>query len=195
MIQFKLKLQSKLLLTNMAGIMEKFLSRLLDYKVKNVSTFVDEVERPSGAITSRIVIDYPNAVAIIPFISPNKFILVKQYRYALQQVTLEFPAGKIDPGETSEQAVVRELIEETGYRPESIKKIYSYAPAMGYSKEIVHLYFASNLVKTDQYPHPDEIQSLSIHTKDDLWEMIGNGKLLDPDIIIGLLYCEKLGLI
>lgn len=173
--------------------MEKQITRFFEIKVKNVKAILDEVQRPSGATTRRLIIDYPQAVALIPFIDPDKFVLVKQFRYALQRETLEFPAGKIDPGETVEQAAVRELAEETGYKADKFVKLTSYPPAMGYSSEIIHVYFVTGLTKTNISPHPDEISEIVYKTKDDLLQMIKEESEIDPKIIIGFLLGEKLG--
>ncbi len=173
--------------------MEKQITRFFEIKVKNVKAILDEVQKPSGATTRRLIIDYPPAVALIPFIEPDKFVLVKQARYALHRETLEFPAGKVDPGETPEDAAVRELSEETGYKAEKLIKLTSYPPAMGYSSEVIHVYFATGLIKTNATVDPDEISQIVYKTKDELWDMIKNESEVDPKIIIGLLLGEKLG--
>ena len=173
--------------------MEKKISRIFEIKVKTMKAILDEVEKPSGATTRRLIIDYPHAVAIIPIIESNKFVLVKQFRYALQKETLEFPAGKIDPGETPMQAAVRELGEETGYKAEEFIKLIDFAPALGYSSEIIHLFLAKGLTKSNAIVDPDEISNVIFKTKEDLWDIIKNNSVIDPKIIIGLLLGEKLG--
>lgn len=178
---------------NKGMYMEKQIARIFEIKVKNMKVILDEVEKPSGAYTRRLLIDYPHAVAIIPLLGPDKFILVKQFRYALNKETLEFPAGKIDPGETLEQAVRRELQEETGYDAENLVKLSSYTPAMGYSSEIIHLFLATKLFKSKTDIDPDEISEVTFKTKKELWNIINNSEAIDPKILIGFLLGEKLG--
>lgn len=173
--------------------MEKQITRFFEIKVKTMKAILDEVEKPSGATTRRLIIDYPHAVALIPFIEPDKFVLVKQYRYALQQETLEFPAGKIDPGETPLQAAVRELAEETSYKAEKLVELTSFAPAMGYSNEIIHLFLATGLTQSSAKVDPDEISQVVFKTKNKLLDSITTNAVIDPKIIIGLLLGEKLG--
>ena len=173
--------------------MEKFLNRIFEIKVKNMKAILDEVEKPSGAITRRLLIDYPHAVAIIPLLDNGEFILVKQTRYALRKETLEFPAGKVDSGETPEQAVARELEEETGYQAKEIIKLSSYTPALGYSTEIIHIFLARGLLRSNTQIDPDEISQVVYKTKDDVWNIIKNESEIDPKIIIGFLLGEKLG--
>lgn len=173
--------------------MEKKLSRIFEIKVKTMRAILDEVEKPSGTITRRLLIDYPHAVAIIPLTKDKKFILVNQHRYAVQSDTIEFPAGKVDSGETPEQAVQRELLEETGYRAGKIIKMTAYAPAMGYSTEIIHMFFATDLERTDYQIDPDEIAQIVYKTKEEVWNIIQSSEVLDPKILIGFTLGEKLG--
>ena len=173
--------------------MEKQISRIFEIKVKNMKAILDEVEKPSGAKTRRLFIDYPHAVAIIPIFEPDKFILVKQSRYALQRETLEFPAGKIDPGETPEQAVARELAEETGYNAAKIIKLTSYTAAMGYSSEVIHVFLATGLSPSTTKVDSDEISQVVIKSKSELWDLIRKKSEIDPKILIGFLLGEKLG--
>ena len=173
--------------------MEKKLSRIFEIKVKSMKAILDEVEKPSGAITRRLLIDYPHAVAIVPLTTDNKFILVKQHRYALQSETIEFPAGKVDAGETLEEAVQRELREETGFQAKKILKMASYAPAMGYSTEVIHMFFATDLQKTDSKIDPDEIAQVVYKNKEEVWNIIQSSEVIDPKILIGFTLGERLG--
>lgn len=173
--------------------MEKKLSRIFEIKVKTMKAILDEVEKPSGAVTRRLLIEYPHAVSIVPLTSDNKFILVKQHRYAVQSDTLEFPAGKVDVGETPDEAVQRELREETGFQANKLIKMTSYAPAMGYSTEVMHMFFATDLQKTDSKINPDEIAQVVYKTKNEVWDIIKSSDVLDPKILIGFTLGERLG--
>ena len=176
--------------------METLSKRIHDITVRSSRVLIDEVLKPSGQKSQRVVINFPNTVAMIPLLKPDMFILVKQYRYALQRETLEFPAGKVDLSETLEMAVHRELLEETGYNAKILKKVYDFAPAMGYSTEICHLYFVTDLEKDlNAKINQEEISKIEIKSKKELWSEIQSGRIQDPDIVIGFLLCEKLNLI
>ena len=76
----------------------------------------DTIELPDGKRTGREYILHPGAVVILPLLDDGKVLLERQYRYPLHDVFIEFPAGKIDPGESTLVCAARELAEETGYR-------------------------------------------------------------------------------
>ena len=175
--------------------MEMFIDRILEFQVRRIKVRIDEVKKPSGIITRRLIVDYPDAIAIVPFIPPNMVLLVKQFRYSINQEVYEFPAGKVDPDETLEDAVHRELMEETGYKAETIQKLYTYTPALGYSSEKLHIFFATDLTKTNYTIDIDEINNLEMFTLEEIWEGIHTGKFLDPKLVIGLSLSEKFGLL
>jgi ADP-ribose pyrophosphatase len=85
---------------------------------------VDTCRMPNGTlIDDYYVLEYPGWVNAVALTEDNKVILIKQYRHAAEEVILELPGGCIDPGESPEQAIIRELLEETGYQFESIEPL------------------------------------------------------------------------
>ena len=86
------------------------------FEGKILHVFVDDINLPNGEKGFREYIKHIGAVAVLPLTDDGKVICVRQYRYAVGQVTVEIPAGKLDPGETDHlEAAKRELREETGY--------------------------------------------------------------------------------
>ena len=166
--------------------MERKIQSLASLGTKSFTAYLDEVSLRNGRISKRIRIDHPQAAAIVPFISEKEIIMVTQYRYALQRETLEIPAGKIDKDESPEECIKRELIEETGFETKSIEWLYTYAPAIGYSNELIHLYMGRDLEKVETKIDENEISSLKILTLDKVREMIRNHKILDSKTIIAL---------
>ena len=166
--------------------MEQKIQSLASLGTKSFTAYLDEVSLRNGKISKRIRIDHPQAAAIVPFVSEKEIIMVKQFRYALQRETLEIPAGKIDKDESPEECIKRELIEETGFETKSIKWLYTYAPAIGYSNELIHLYIGKNLEKVETKIDEDEISSLEILTIDEVIGMIRNHKILDSKTLIAL---------
>ena len=127
--------------------MEKKIRTLGSIHANSFSAHLDEVLLQTGEIGKRIRIDHPEAAAVIPFLSRDDILMVRQYRYALGRETLEIPAGKVDPGEEVDDCVKRELLEETGYVAGAIKRLYTYAPAIGYSNELIHIYRGRGLAR------------------------------------------------
>ena len=172
--------------------MEQKIQSLASLGTKNFTVYLDEVSLKDGTISKRICIDHPQAAAIVPLISDNELIMVRQYRYALKRETLEIPAGKIDKGESAEECIKRELAEETGFEAKAIKWLYTYAPAVGYSNELIHLYLGSDLEKLGNKVNDGEISSLEILTIDEVLGMIRNHEIVDSKTIIALAFVRRL---
>jgi ADP-ribose pyrophosphatase len=156
------------------------------------SAHLDEVSLRNGERGERIRIDHPEAAGIIPFVTDDEIIMVKQFRYALGRSILEIPAGKVDPGESPEDCAKRELLEETGYETKRIELMCTYAPAIGYSNEMIHLYAAYDLRKVSKKIDEWEIDSIERVTLHNLWEMIKKGHILDGKTIIALSMMERM---
>lgn len=165
--------------------MEQLLERLHSLKYKTIDIFIDRVRKPSGRETNRLIINYPETVAIVPIIN-NKIVLVKQFRYPIQKEVFELPSGKIDQGETPIEACKRELLEETGYEAESVENFCNFYPAAGISTEYCHFFIATDLVKSDIPVDPDEITEVVEIDYQKLLEKYSNKNIDDPLTLIAL---------
>ena len=166
--------------------MEKKIRTIASLSTRSFSAYLDEVLLQNNQIGQRIRIDHPEASAIIPFASDKEILMVRQHRYALGQETLEIPAGKLDPGETPEQCIRRELLEETGYEAGNIEWVCTYAPALGYSNELIHIYSGHQLRKADTAIDEREISSVEKIPVEKLKTMIREGLILDGKTLLGL---------
>jgi len=150
------------------------------------------VTLPDGKEAPRFVLEHPGAVAAVCRLPGEKVILVEQFRKAIERISLEIPAGKLEAGETPEECIKRELIEETGLRAGRLRKLISYYPSCGISDEIIHIYLAEELVKTSR----GEIDEVGLKTVilplGKLKRMIATGKILDSKTIIGVWALEML---
>ena len=135
---------------------EKTIQSELKFKGRIITLQVDEVELPNGKTSNREIVKHPGAVAVIAVTKDKKIILVEQYRKALERSIIEIPAGKIEIGEAPEITALRELEEETGYTTDNLQYIQSFATSPGFADEIIHLYFADNIVKMEQPVGLDE---------------------------------------
>ncbi len=151
----------------------------------------DKVRLPDGLETEREFIRHSGASVVVPVLDDGRLVLVRQFRYPLQRVMLEFPAGKIDPGEPPLHTAVRELTEETGYSGAEWAYAGPIHNAAAYSDEVIHLYFARGLregeAALDHGEHLDVVRM----TEDELDALAARGELSDAKTLIGLLWLAK----
>ncbi|MHA1977142.1 MAG: NUDIX hydrolase [Candidatus Hodarchaeales archaeon] len=166
---------------------EEKLRTLSTIHSKSFSVNLDEAKLPSGRITERIRVLHPDASAVIPILDDGRIILVKQFRYSIQEETLEIPAGKIDKGETAEECARRELEEETGYSAANLNFLLTYVPAIGYSNERLHIYKGTDLRRIPEYERSsDEISRLEILTMAEIAKKIYSGEIQDGKTIVAM---------
>jgi ADP-ribose pyrophosphatase len=150
---------------------------------------LDEVTRGDGT-TRRVVIRHPSAVVVVPVLPDGRTLVVTQYRYAMERETIEFPAGKLDPGEEPLTTAFRELEEETGYRAGRMEPLLPFAPAVGYSTEIIHAFAAHDLTETGMRPDEDEITGVRAIDFDELKAMALRGEIIDGTTLVTLAMYE-----
>jgi ADP-ribose pyrophosphatase len=173
--------------------MEKKIKTLASLCSHSFSAHLDEVSMKNGRVGKRIRIDHPEASAIIPFISDDEILMVRQYRYALGRETLEIPAGKVDPGESPEACAERELQEETGYRAGTLRHLYTYAPAIGYSNELIHIFTGHDLERSEGQIDDGEIASVERWRLERIKAHVREARILDGKTLIGLILLEMFG--
>lgn len=105
----------------------------------------DKAQLPDGSIHGREWVVHPGASAILALADDGRVLIERQFRYAMQQVYVEIPAGKIDPGETPLQTARRELLEETGYTAKLWALLTRIHPAIGFTNEIIDIFVAREL--------------------------------------------------
>jgi ADP-ribose pyrophosphatase len=152
----------------------------------------DTVALPDGRHATREFIRHPGAVVILPVFDDGSVLLERQFRYPLNRVFIEFPAGKIDCGEDPLVCAKRELLEETGYSADSWESVCTIHNAIGYADEHLEIYLAKNLKEGTR--NLDEGEFLDIFTAklSDMLAWIREGKITDVKTIIGAFWLEKL---
>jgi ADP-ribose pyrophosphatase len=157
------------------------------YEGRVVNLRVDTVVGQKGTHKLEIV-EHSGAVVVIAQPAPDEIVLVRQNRHAIGEDTWEVCAGGIDKGETPEQAAIRELREETGYRARSMQRLWSAYSAPGFCNELLHFFH------TDAYdpgePEPDAEEEIEVATfpLSRLREMIVRDELRDAKTQIAVLW-------
>lgn len=147
-------------------------------------------ERPgtvSGEKTKKwIVLEHPGAAAAVPVLPGGKIVLVRQYRPAIGKRTLEIPAGKLEPGESAESCLQRELAEETGRRAGRLEHLASFHPSFGISDEIIHIFLASGLTEAKAETGDEGRIETVILPLPKIERLIAAGEITDAKTIIGV---------
>lgn len=155
-----------------------------------IELYEDKVKTRTGTTMNYTWYKSSNVVVIIPFITENALIMIRQYRYPLHKVLLEFPAGHIEENEDAEKTAKRELLEETGYFANKIQYVYSYHPSVSKSRQIVHVFRAKDLVKgKSEHDRTEDIREIEILSVEQLKHMIKDRKVESAGTLIAYLIC------
>jgi len=138
---------------------------------------------PSGRTVVRQVVQHPGAVVIMPQLADGRLVLIAQYRFAVGETLLKFPAGTLEPGEAPLECAKRELIEETGYRADHWRALGIMYPSPGSCDERQHLFVASGLVPEHATGDEDEIIEVNRLTVQEVERAIVDGALVDAKSI------------
>ena len=175
----------------MTRLKEKKLSSKNVFRGSLLDIFVDEVQIQNGKKKVREYTKHPGAAAVIPILPDGNIGLIRHYRYPTNQIHIEVPAGKIDPGEDIETTAKRELKEEIGYIPQKLTFLTKINPCIGYSNESIWLYLGENLKKVDQFETDESIEFYPV-SFDKAVELVWSGEITDVKSIISIFWLEKL---
>ena len=149
-----------------------------------------QVKLPDGREAMRDVVRHPGAVAIVALTDDGRICLVRQYRTALGRVTVEIPAGKLDPGEDPMDCAVRELQEETGMKAERMAFLTTIATSVGFCDELIHIYMATGLTFAKSSPDADEFINVDLVDLGEFIDAVLDGKVEDAKTVVGALICD-----
>ena len=155
-----------------------------------IELYQDKVEIRSGKIMHYTWYKSSDVVVIVPFLNEDTLVMIRQYRYPLRKVLLEFPAGHIENGEYAEKTAKRELLEETGYLANEIQYIYTYHPSVSKSRQLVHIFRANDLIEDkSNNDGTEDIIRLEIVSIDELKNMIKGRRIQNAGTLIAYLIC------
>ena len=173
-----------------AELHEKILSEECAWKGKILDVHRLEVELPNGHRSARDIIRHPGAAAVVALTESGKIVLVRQYRTAIDRVTVEIPAGKLEPGEDPLECAHRELLEETGMVAERMAFLTTIATSDGFCDELIHIYMATGLEFSKSCPDVDEFINVDLVELTDLVDAVLDGRIEDAKTVVGALICD-----
>lgn len=175
---------------NAMDLKETQISSCEIYRGRFLDVFEDQVRIPNGRQAERIVVRHPGAVAILAITAEQQVVLVRQWRYPVDQALLEIPAGKLN-GDNEEPmtAALRELAEETPFTAESVRLIHTFYTVPGFGDEKMYLYLAesiqrNSLLETDE----DEIIEPVLMTRDEVLYALQHNQIHDGKTLVALQY-------
>lgn len=152
----------------------------------------DTVRLPDGKEASREYVIHPGAVMVVAELPDGRLVLERQFRYPVQSVMVEFPAGKLDPGEDSLVCAQRELLEETGYTARQWARAGVLHPVISYSTEFIDIWFARQLTAGERKLDAGEFLDVFSASADELLTWCRDGRITDAKTLTGVLWLQNL---
>jgi ADP-ribose pyrophosphatase len=152
----------------------------------------DTVRLPDGKEATREYVIHPGAVMVVAELPDGRLVLERQFRYPVQSVMVEFPAGKLDPGEDSLACAQRELLEETGYTARQWARAGVLHPVISYSTEFIDIWFARDLTAGQRQLDAGEFLDVFSASTDELLQWCRDGRITDAKTLTGVLWLQNL---
>ncbi len=147
----------------------------------------DTVRLPDGTLAIREHIVHPGAVLIVPVLADGRLVVERQFRYPLGRVFVEFPAGKLDPGESELETARRELIEEAGYEAATWAPLGTIHTLISYTNEKIALYVAERLTHVGAKLDEGEFLDVATMSVDEMLAALDRGEITDAKTVAALL--------
>jgi ADP-ribose pyrophosphatase len=147
----------------------------------------DTVRLPDGSLATREYVVHPGAVLIVPVLADRRLVVERQFRYPAGQVFIEFPAGKLDPGEAELATAQRELAEEAGYAAAKWTPLGRIHSVVGYSDEAIDFYVAEELTHVGAKLDAGEFLEVSTMSLDEMLTALDRGEITDAKTVAALL--------
>ena len=164
------------------------------FKGKLLDVRRDTVRLPDGKLGTREYIVHPGAVLMVPVLADGGLVMLRQFRYPVGRVMIEFPAGKLDPGETPLATAERELREEAGYTAAKWDRLGGIHSVVGYSNEAIEFYVARELTHVGAALDEEEFLDVGIMTLDEMLGALDRGDVTDAKTVAALLlYARRFG--
>ncbi|MBC8119803.1 MAG: NUDIX hydrolase [Burkholderiaceae bacterium] len=174
------------------SLTEQTLDSRLEFEGVFLRLYVDTVRAADGHVGTREYLRHPGAVMIVPLLPNGQVVLERQFRYPLKRTQVEFPAGKIDAGESPLACAKRELLEETGYRAAQWSYLGGLHNAIAYSDEKIEMFLAEDL--THEGATLDAGEAIEVFTSSwqQLMQWVREGTVTDVKTMLGVMWLEKI---
>jgi ADP-ribose pyrophosphatase len=174
-------------------------AHLIETKVESTEVFAgallrvrrDDIRLPDGRPATREFVVHPGAALMVPVLGDGRLVLERQFRYPLNRVIIEFPAGKIDAGETPLATAKRELVEEVGYAAGTWRDIGTIHPQVGYSNEAIAVFEATDLTHVGARLDDGEFLDVVMMTEAQLLAAVDAGEVTDGKTLAALLLWQR----
>jgi ADP-ribose pyrophosphatase len=151
----------------------------------------ERVTLPNGRVAQLDIVHHPGAAAVVPFVSADDVLLIRQFRHAAGGTILEVPAGKLDPGDTPESCAARELEEEAGRRAGRLEKLGWIFTTPGFTDEVIHLFAAFELELVPTRHEDDEVIEVVQLPFAEALELVWRGELPDAKSAMALVHAAR----
>ena len=170
-------------------------AHLVETKVSSESVFDgdllhvrrDKVRLPDGTLATREHIVHPGAVLIVPVLPDGRLVVERQFRYPLDRVFIEFPAGKRDPGESALESARRELREEAGYDAARWTPLGAIHTIVSYTNEQIDLFVAEGLTHVGAKLDAGEFLEIVTMSLPEMLAALDRGEITDAKTVAALL--------
>ena len=157
-----------------------------------VALRVDQARIGDGSVREREVVEHPGGVSVAVLTDEDEVLMVRQFRYAMQQELWELPAGKLEAGEDPFEAARRELEEECGLTAEHYTSLGEFYPTVGYDTEVIYTWVATGLKETHMHLDADEFLTPDRVPLQKAYEMVMSGEIKDGKTVAGVLKLKAL---
>lgn len=152
----------------------------------------DRLRTPEGHEFTYTIVDHPGAVWVVPVTADDQVVLIRNYRYTVDEWCYEVPAGGLSSGFSPKQAAHSELLEEVGGEAAAVRYVGKFYTSNGISNEIAYVYLATGVELGETHREPTELMEIHLVPVEEALRMARCGEISDGPSALALLWCERL---